>query len=149
MRFYEIVGDYLLNLPIVEQASKRSLVSQSISALSKQAIIHLIKIYKFENPIDSNKHGNDIDTWLDDIYDYKLKGNKYPSANDYYDWMYTYWVDDVSFVTRQARNLMKGKYAGAKVIRSDEDVHNIIKDIMNRVSVDMGNRQFNSIDDYI
>ena len=65
MKLYELFGEMLLELPIVEQASKRNIVAQNINNLSKQVVIHLIKLYRFDNPIDTHHHMNDIDTWLE------------------------------------------------------------------------------------
>jgi hypothetical protein len=148
MKLSEILGDWLIDLPIVEQASKRNLVMQSINSLSKQVIIHLIKIYRFDNPIDIQHHMHDIDIWLDDINDYKLKNNKYPSANDYYQWMFSDLVIGVPYITKQVKLILK-KYKGLPMRRTDEEVYHIINDIINKISYDMAIRKFNSIDDYI
>ncbi len=138
MRLYELFGDWVLTWPVVEQAEKRADVEKQICRTGYQVIRHLIKIYSWDNPIDYNNHVKDINGWLDPIYDIKIKGNKYPKANDYYNWLMSCAVSS-SFITRQNGNI---DYDVPRSGKSDEEVFEIIKTIIRNVSDDMADRKF-------
>jgi hypothetical protein len=145
MKLYELFGDLILELPIVEQASERIAVKGKVQDLGKQVIKHLIKIYSWNNPRDYPAHVKDINVWLDSIYDFRLKGNKIPKADNYYDWIMT-GVDDSSYVTRQIVNI---DYHVPRSDKSDEEVFEIIKKIIRNISNDMANKKFTHAKDYM
>ena len=139
------IGDAILELPIVEQASKRNEVESKIVDKGKQVLIHLIKIYSWDNPQDYANHISDINVWLDTVFDLKLKGNKYPKADNYYKWLMEC-ADDSSFVTSQNIDI---DYDAPRSDKSDEEVFEIIKTIIRNVSNDMANRKFTHVKDYM
>lgn len=145
MTLYELLGEWILEWPIVEQASERNIVKSKITDTGRQILIHLIKIYSWDNPRDYDNHLKDINGWLGLVYGLKIKGNKYPKPQDYYTWLMEY-ADDSSFVTRQIENI---DYTVPRSGRSDEEVYAILKYIIQHISYDMGNRKFTRIRDYM
>jgi hypothetical protein len=145
MSLYELFGDLILELPIVEQASERIAVKGKIQDLGKQVIKHLIKIYCWNNPQDEADHIKDINDWIHQIYRLRLNGNKIPKADNYYDWILT-GVEDNSYVTRQITNI---DYDVPRSDKSDAEVFEIIKKIIRNISNDMANKKFTHAKDYM
>ncbi len=145
MSLYELFGDLILELPIVEQASERIAVKGKIQDLGKQVIKHLIKIYSWNTPQDRANHIKDINGWLQHIYRLRLNGNKIPKADNYYDWIMT-GVEDNSYVTRQIVNI---DYDAPRSDKSDAEVFEIIKKIIRNISNDMANKKFTHAKDYM
>ena len=139
------IGDAILELPIVEQAKRRGDLEDKIVDNGYQVLKHLVKIYSWDNPQDYKNHVKDINGWLSLIYGLKLKGNKYPKADDYYKWLMEY-ATDSSFVTSQNIDI---DYDVPRSDKSDVEVFEIIKTIIRNVSNDMANRKFTHVKDYM
>jgi hypothetical protein len=146
MKLYELFGDWLLALPIVEQARSRDVLENRICDDGYQIITHLVKIYSWNNPQDFANHVKDINGWLGPIYRLKLKGNKYPKARDYYNWLMECTDDDASFVTDTNRGI---DYDVPRSDKSDAEVFEIIKTIIRNISNDMANKKFTHAKDYM
>jgi hypothetical protein len=142
---YEVCGEWILEWPIVEQASERNIVKSTVFDYGQQVVKHLIKIYSWDSPRDYASHVKDINVWIDTIYNYRLKGNKYPDANDYYNWIMV-GVPSVDYVTKQNDD---SDYVVPRSGRSDEQVYEIIKTIIRNVSNDMGKRKLTHIKNYM
>jgi hypothetical protein len=140
MNLYDLLGDWLLDLPIVEQASRRAEIESKITALGEQIVRHLIKIYKWDDPINVNHHINDVSSWFEAIDNKKIKGGKL-KAKVYYQWILTDNVSGVSDITKQVMRL-KSDYGHIPVVRSDVEVYEAICDIVSRISIDMANNTF-------
>lgn len=147
MRIYKIIGDWLLETNIVEQAARRAEVESKINSLSFQVIRHLIKVLKWEDQINHHKHLIDIDEWISQIDNLKIKGNKRPTKNDYYRWMFGE-NDTPNYITKQIKTLSK-QYGSLRVIRSDELVYQTIRNIMECLAVVLSLDEFVSIEDLL
>ena len=146
MRITDIIGDWLLELPIVEQALKRSDTESRVSGVSPQIIIHLIKVLKWKDPYSYTKHVSDLDGWLKPIYLLKMKQG-YPKQSDYYDWMFADVINEHD-IDNWVSTLFK--YNKLPVIRTNQEVFAIIEHIMKQISIDYAARlTYKSIEQYL
>jgi hypothetical protein len=142
MRLFEIISDC-----IFEMAFKRSEVESKTTDISYQVIEHLIKTLTWEDDLNYQKHLSDINSWIYRIQSLRLKGNKKPSNYDYYQWMFT----DVLHDEETTRRWIKGlhDYHKLKQLRDYDEVFNIIKAIIYKVSFDLPLNKFEDIRHYI
>lgn len=147
MRIFEIITDSLLDSVLFEMAYRRREIESKITSLSSPICKHLIKVLKWQDDINYNKHIGDINDWLFDIQRMRIKGNKKPSQHEYFTWMYTDVVSDELTVSRMIRGLYQ--YHELPVVRTDEKVHDIIKGIIYQLSYDLVLNKFDDIKDYL
>lgn len=147
MKMSDIIGDWFIELPIVEQALQRKDVESKISNLSDDVIEHLIKILKWRDPLNYDKHVKDTNGWLNRIARYEIKKKGVPNEEDYFKWIF---LDSAATVDRITL-FIKGMpaYHGLPVIRTDEEVFNIIQHVMVNVCKDLAMQQFQSIAPYL
>lgn len=143
MKITDFITDWVLESPLFEMAFKRKDLEAKITAESYQIIKHLIKVLKWRDDANYNKHLGDINSWLFDIQTYKIKGNKKPSQQDYYQWMFLDIVQNEITVTRFIKGLYD--YHRLPVIKDDFEVYNYLKKIMYTVSEQLAKNEFNGI----
>lgn len=142
------VTRWMLEWQIVTEAAERKDVRSDTIALSKQIILHLIKIYKFHNPIDLHHHCKDMDVWITKISLRKIKGGKKPTFKDYYEWMY----EEHNVTSEYVGTVVNGlnDYTkNLKAIRSDKDVMDIIKTIMYHIALDLSTGNVKNMEIYV
>jgi hypothetical protein len=147
MKITEIVLDKILDSFIFEQAFRRRDVETRITSLSLQVVKHLIKILKWRDDINYNKHCRDIDGWVSDIQDLYIKGDKKPTQADYFQWMFNDVVRDESMIERNIRSMSRTYILPS--IRSDDEVFQLIKSILYQLSYDLPLNKVVSILDYL
>lgn len=147
MLLSDILGDLLIELPIVEQAFRRNDVEHKVTATGSQVVKHLIKLYKWNDPINFNHHLNDISTWLESIDDLRIKGSNKPAPNVYYKWILIDNIPDVREVTKQVKR-MNSKYGELPVTRSDAEVYEAMSEVLLRICTDISNDTFIQVHDY-
>jgi hypothetical protein len=146
MRITDIIGDWLIELPIVEQALKRSDTETRVSGTSQQVIIHLIKVLKWKDPYTYTKHISDLDGWLKPIYLLKMKQG-YPKQEDYYNWMFADLINEHD-IDNWVSTLFK--YNRLPVLRTNKEVYAIIESVMKQLSIDFAARlDYKSIENYL
>jgi hypothetical protein len=146
-KIYEVTR-WMLEWQIISEANERKDVKSSSISLSKQIIRHLVKIYKFKNPIDLNHHCNDLNTWIGYIESNDIKGGKKPTFKDYYEWMYENQKTSVSGIKSIVNNL-KSYTANLKIIRSDDEVAILVQKVMYNICLDLARDNFEDVGDYI
>lgn len=147
MRLFEIVGDFISKSYIFEMAFDRKDVESKITSISDPIIEHLVKVLKWDDSINYNKHIGDINRWIFQIQRLKMKGNRKPTQHDYYTWMFEDVAQDELTISRFIKGLHR--YHHFPVIRSDEEVFYVIKHILYQTSFDLPLNQFDDINDYI
>lgn len=147
MKLLELMCDKIINSDLFEQAFRRQEVESQITNLAHPVIEHLIKVLKWDDPINYNKHIGDINEWMYKIQRYKLKGNKKPYQCDYFQWMYTDWVTDADTISLWIRGLHR--YSKLLVLRTDEEVYNIIRSILYQISYDLPINKYTTILNYL
>lgn len=132
---------------LYEMAFSRKEVESRITDLSDPVVEHLIKILKWDDKMNYQKHCRDIDTWIMKIQRLQISGSKRPKQRDYYQWMCLDILQNITNVCRWIRVLYK--YHQLKVIRTDEEVFNQIEIILSKISVDLAHNKFETIEDYL
>lgn len=147
MKMSDLIGNWFIELPTVEQALQRGDVESKISNLSDDVIEHLIKILKWKDPLNYTKHVKDTNGWLNRISRYEIKKQGTPKEKDYFQWIFTDNVRDVSRITLYINGMPD--YHGLPVIRTDEEVYAIIHNLMVNVCKELSIGQFKSIVPYL
>jgi hypothetical protein len=131
----------------MEMAYRRNEIESKITALSDPITDHLIKILKWNDPINYKKHCNDIDKWLFKIQAFKLKQNRRPSQSDYFQWMFS----DVAANELTVKRFIRGlhEYHHLPIIRDDFEVYDMLKAIFYQLSYDLHLNRFETILDYL
>lgn len=141
MKVFEIIYN------LFEMAFNRKDVESKVTSLSLPLIKHLIKILKWKDDINYNKHIGDMNSWLYDIQGFSIKGNKKPSQYDYYQWIFTDVAKNEQTISRYIKGLHH--YHSLQIIRTDEEVYDIIKSIIYKLSFDLPLDNFDNIEDYL
>ena len=147
MRLLELLCENIINSELFENAFKRQEVESRITDLSHPIIEHLIKILKWKDDRNYQKHIHDINGCMYKIQSFKLKRNTKPSQQDYYQWMVVDVLQDELNVELWIRGLHRYNHLSA--LQSDEEVFNIIKSILYKVSFDLLLIKFRNIEDYM
>lgn len=147
VKFLDILADKLIETELFEMAFNRKDAESKITSLGVPIIEHLIKIFKWKDDLNYHKHIGDINGWLYKIQDIYLKGNTKPSANNYFQWIF---VDNVRLGEVNIRRTIKAlhRYHHLPVLRTDEEVYDIIKAILYKVSMDLPLNTFEDIENY-
>lgn len=148
MKLYELLGDFLLELPIVEQAFRRNDVESRVTSIGNQVCKHLIKLYKWDDTVNQNHHVMDISTWLEEIDGLRIKGCNKPKPDVYFKWILQDNIPDVREVTKLVKR-MNAKYGTLPVVRTDEEVYEIMMQVLLRICNDISMDKFVHAQDYL
>jgi hypothetical protein len=147
MRLLEVLCEKIINSELFENAFKRQEVESRVTDLSHPIIEHLIKILKWKDELNYYKHVGDINGRVQRIQKMYLKGNKKPTQQDYFQWLFIDGLKDELTLIRWVRALYR--YHHLPVLRSDEEVFNIIKAILYKISFDLPLNKYDNIEDYM
>ena len=147
MRLLELLGEKIINSVIFENAFRRQEVECRVTDLSHPIIEHLIKILKWKDDLNYYKHVRDINGWIQKIQKMYLKGNKKPTQQDYYQWLFIDGLKDELTLIRWVRVLHE--YQHLPELRTDEEVFNIIKSLLYKISFDLPLNKYDSLEDYM
>lgn len=122
-------------------------VKKNIMRLSIPIIRHLLKVMKWDDPVNYSKHIDDIDQWLFEIYVLKMKpNNKTPNAGEFFKWLYD------PYSTAEDINKMlvalNAKYK-LPVLRTNEQIHIELPRLYKALATDLANGTFVSIQSYL
>jgi len=147
MKIFEIIADKLSKSYIFEMAFDRKDVEARITSIADPIVEHLVKALKWEDPVNYEKHLGDINNWLFQIQRLKMKNNKKPTQHDYYTWMFTDVAQDELTISRFVKGLHR--YHHLPIIKTDDEVFNIIKNILYQLSYDLALNKFDDINHYL
>lgn len=100
-------AEYVMMLPMFEMASNRNDAMNKVKGLSKTLNTHLFKYYLMPNDNYNREHwGKEIDNFLGDIASYKWKKKTNFDEDEYYNWLYLDFVENISNVKRIIRNVV-------------------------------------------
>jgi hypothetical protein len=145
--------DILINTPLFEMAYERKRAKDLVSDLSPNIMDHMIKLFVMNSPETKNHWISEINSWLFKIDAITLKPkNKRPQKSDIYDWLLidnvpTY---DASYIHRKIKHWKNSEYSSFAY--NDVDpvfIMNKIKQILERVCVDISADKFFGIQDYL
>lgn len=147
--------EYLVNRftdLITEIAFDRKTVMRKIDGLEKQINLHLIKIVRYDDSINFNKHLNDIVTWLIDIQELDVgKKNKKLPEQDYFKLLFSNRFTDESN-SKHIIDLEKGSlrnYQNLPKIRTAEETIKIVYEIQKQIAKKLAYNDIYDIEDYI
>lgn len=133
---------------VYEMAVNRKTVENQITGLGNPIYIHLIKILKWEDDANLNKHLNDINEWLFQCQQKKI--NKKRIAAKYYkDWIFQDNIDSFKEFENIIKTSLKKYSKTLKEIRSNKEVWDIIQSIIDQISKDLENFEFDDIQNYL
>lgn len=142
MKLWEVITGRLS-----EMAFERGELESKITSESYQVVQHLIKLLKWDDPVNANKHARDANNWLFKIQSFKMKKNRRPKSQDYYQWMFIDNVGDEITIARFIRGMHE--YQSLPVSRTDREVYDIIQDLIRRISPDLAANNFDGIENYL
>lgn len=88
MKWQEFALDKLNETILFEMAHERKDAKNKITNLSPQLIKHIVKLFVFDSPDDINHWKGEINGWLSQLFDIRLKpNNKHPDKNTLYTWL--------------------------------------------------------------
>jgi hypothetical protein len=147
MKLLELIADRISRTYIFEMAFDRKDVEARITSLAEPIVKHLVKALKWKDDNNYEKHLGDINNWLFQIQRQKLRGNRKPSQNDYYTWIFADVAQNEITISRFIKGLHR--YHQLPILRTDDEVHDIIKSIIYQVSFDLQLDKFEDIRDYL
>ena len=121
---------------ILEMTFLRSHAIKKIHGIQDPLNIHLIKILKFDDRQNYIKHLNDVNGWFKSMNRIKIKGNKRFSEKQYFQFLF----NDMFTSKKNVENVTDivdtelQSYKNLPVIRSDQEVLNLIYDIHKKAS---------------
>jgi len=159
MKFSEIYNDVSPNTDEVTIISEMAYPKQDILLklmdIDLPIIQHLIKVLKWEDFQNYDKHIGDMDrNWFNKIKypNMKMKtpkGAKALPVKDYYQYLFTgriETVEDIKDIMKPLRQKGYGKYPE---LLSDNDLYDKLKFVMEEVAQSLHDGTFNSIRDYL
>ncbi len=151
----EIVREYVVNRfddIISEMAFDRKTVMRKIDGLEKPINLHLIKIIRYKDDLNFDKHINDIIVWLTDIQELDVgKANKKLPESDYFKLLFTNRFTNEHNI-KHIEDLEKGslkKYNDLPKIRSISETLELIYNIHKEISKRLSQNNIWDIEDYI
>ncbi len=131
--FREMIADLLLS----EMAFNKKKMEEKISSLEPQINLHLIKLLRYEDDLNKQKHINDIMTWLIDIQDldFGKAGRKF-SKELYFKLLYEDPITSDNNI-QYLKNKEKGKlksYQNLKKIRTESEVMSLLYKIHKQIA---------------
>lgn len=144
-------SDYLTTVTTInEMAYNRKAAVSKIDDISYPIINHLVKILKYKDPINFNKHCNDINEWIATIQRIKIKSGSL-SQKDYYNAMWDLGMEPNNYDVIK-RILIKQQKDYGNLEQTDLDYKELfekIKDIFIKLSKDIGPKLTIDIRDYL
>lgn len=115
---------------LFEMAFERKVIFDKIRGLENQINLHLIKIIRYEDEQNFQKHINDLETWLIDIQDLDFrKVNNKLKQQDYFNLLFTEPitnVDNIQYIKNKERGKLK-KYTNLKRFKTEQETLYILE----------------------
>jgi len=108
---------------IFEMTFERKTILNKIRGLQSPINEHLIKLIRYKDSLNYNKHIEDLETWLYDIQelDYNKKNKKLKSS-DYYNVLFTEpitSIDNIQYITSKEKGKLKS-YSGLDKLKTEK-----------------------------
>lgn len=134
---------------IQEMAFERDKAETRVTELGLPILYHLIKILKWEDPLNYDKHISDINNWLFDVQDVviKPKGKRF-KPDQYFSFLFEEQIESVIDVTKKINGKLQ-PYHNLREINSDPEVYNKLKLIYKQISIDISSNNFTNIRKYL
>lgn len=148
--FTDFLLDVISDTPLFEMAYARSKAQDKVTSISPQIVQHLVKIFAVHSPNDLQHWKNEINGWLWDIEDIRLKDNKRITQYNYHDWLlnkaHTNYTPEIikKYIER-----FRMEYPGTRADADPEFIANQVSHILAHVAADLAENKFTSINDYL
>lgn len=130
-------------------AFDRDIVEGKISAIAVPILDHMIKILMFDDPINYEKHVDDINKWiLKKVQHPIISGGKRPKPKDYYAWLFGETITSLEDLDRWVDIGLK-KYHKLPRLRKSSEVYNILRQVYTNLSKDLSINKFKNIKNYL
>lgn len=139
--------DLLMKTNLFEMAYKRQKILDECHNLTKQILLHLVKLKCFYNKEDSRGHVRSIDGWIYDIQDMTLDGKNRLKPNDYFKVLFLEPIDSGEDLENRFKRLIKQGYK-ANYSTDFELFYTEAKEAFKKISDDISKNQFTTIEDY-
>lgn len=127
----DFMSTYLFEMAI------ESIMFDKIRELENQINLHLIKIIRYEDEQNFQKHINDLETWLIDIQDLVFrKANNKLKQQDYFNLLFTEPitnVDNIQYIKNKERGKLK-KYSSLKRLKTEQETLYILEKLHKEMS---------------
>lgn len=114
-----------------------SIMFDKIRELENQINLHLIKIIRYEDEQNFQKHINDLETWLIDIQDLVFrKANNKLKQQDYFNLLFTEPitnVDNIQYIKNKERGKLK-RYSNLKRFKTEQETLYILERLHKEMS---------------
>jgi hypothetical protein len=129
-------------------AFSRQKAQDLVSSKGVQVYLHLIKLLKWQDDLNYDKHIDDINTWLIEVsrIHMKPKGN-IPSTRNYFDWLFGSYNSHSE--TNYTVKVLTSKYGNLPVLLTNEQLYERLNTVYQMLSIDLGTRQFEGIQKYL
>ena len=144
------IVDNILEL-INEMAFEKSKAESKVTELGLPVLYHLIKIFKWNDQLNYNKHIHDINAWLIRIQDILIKPkSKRFKPEQYYKFLFEEQIKSKEDVTFKIESGIFDEYRDLKILEeSDQVIYEKLKSIYKNISVDISKREFKNIRNYL
>lgn len=130
------IKDFMSNY-LFEMAFERKVIFDKIRGLENQINLHLIKIIRYDDEQNFQKHINDLETWLIDIQDLDFrKANNKLKQQDYFNLLFTEPitnVDNIQYIKNKERGKLK-KYTNLKRFKTEQETLYILEKLHKEMS---------------
>ena len=151
----QIVREYIVNKfkdIITEMAFDRKTVIKKIDGLEKPLNLHLIKIIRYKDDLNFEKHLKDVKNWLVQIQKMDVgKKNKKLPEKEYFKLLFTQPFTDATNIKR-IQNYEKSDlkdYSKLPRIRSEQETVELLFKIHKEIAKRLSNDDIWDIEDYI
>ena len=83
MRICNVLLDFLNEIALFEMAYRRRIAIDRVRDLQQEIADHLIKVIMYSDTMHINEWSNELNAWLDQIQNYRVK-NKFINIGDYF-----------------------------------------------------------------
>ena len=150
MRIREFVLDVIIQTRLFEMAFKRKNAIDKVRGYQSTLINHLIKIFMFKDSENRNHWSSEVNNYLYDIQDIKLKGTNQPlESSMLFELMFNEPIGHLNTVDKMMIRTQQ-QYQSERIMESDgHKIHKQIYNILHDVSHDISLDKFNDIRDYL
>lgn len=130
-----------------EMGFSQNFIKSKAFQLSKQILIHIVKLKFFYEKIDHKHHVSDIDTWIEKIQRMTLDGKDRLKPEHYFESMFTEHISSEEDIKKIYKKI---EQKGYKPTRKDgfDDFYIEMKEAFIKISEDISKGNFETIENY-
>jgi hypothetical protein len=122
-------------------ADDRKDAEKTVTGLGKAIFKHLVVVLRYKDHTNQAKHLDDINNWLDEVQDIKLRKGKRLKGADYFTWLYEDRDSDLVNLEKYVRRLDRD-YGKLPIILDVSSLHGRLLSIYRDLSEQLGSNDF-------